>query len=501
MSASRLAGRAGWLALRADTLPIALIAAAAMLLYVPFFNAFAVPYPDFFQYCEDALAYLQGTVPAASKRLPLFPLVIGGLSRILPGPNPIMLAAQLLNLALAPVCLWLIYRITRAFVGAAFGAAIVILCAVNQTFYYAAIEPNLEMTILATVLLTVHLALRGSRWAYAAAFLASLTCHDILPLIPLLVLQDTVLGRRPWQRSLALGAWASAGFVAWTTFNLWHTTLLRHPYIAELLARDGEVLAFLKGSLRVVADFLPAPLFRFDLARLTIGLLQLGLLGGGIILCVRRHRTPAAFLAGFLIAYTIGHVIFPAYLPRYTTPILWLMYLMMGIALEGLVSRLPVQRATRSGAAALLLCAMAASGITSSVRFMQSHYVLTNRSAFRQAGEWYRAAATPGDKLVTSLWRVVGYYSGRPEAVVYSGRLEASSLEALVEELRAKGVTYVVWDSHYGHDASYDATRHKAHLLTWLKERSPQHLQLVHRIPAGREEVVVYRFLPEGLPS
>jgi hypothetical protein len=93
----------GRLFARAEPLPIALMAGAAALLYLQFFNAFAVPYSDFFQYWKDALAYLQGTVPVASKRLPWFPLLIGGLSRLLPGPHAIMLAAQLLNLALAPV--------------------------------------------------------------------------------------------------------------------------------------------------------------------------------------------------------------------------------------------------------------------------------------------------------------------------------------------------------------------------------------------------------------
>ena len=472
-----------------------LLLGVCVLPYLKFFNAFAVPYPDFFQYWDDALAYLHGTILWESKRLPLFPLMIGGLSRLLPGPHAIMLAAQVLNLALAPVCLWLIYRIAREFVGAAMSAAVVVLCAVNSTLYYAAVEPNLEMTILATVLLVIHLAQRGSGWAYAAAFFAALTRHDVLPVIPLLVLQDVALRRSSWRRAVAWGALASSGFLVWTAFNLRHTTLLGHPYVAELLARDGNPLEFLGGSLRVMADFLPAWLIRSDLPRWTIWLVQLGLLAAGFRVLARRHGAGTILLTGFFLAYSVGHTVFPSYLPRYTMPVLWIAYLAMAAALEAGAERARVFRARPALAAAvLLLCAAAASGMASSARFMRSHYVLTNRATFRQAAEWYRGAAGPGDRLVTTLPRVIRYYSGLPEtSVLWSASLAASSPDAMLDELRAKGVTYLLWDNKYAYDTSYDATRYKARLLTLLKERRPEALELVRRFRADGEEVEVYR--------
>ena len=477
---------------------LVLIMGAAVLLYAQFFSAFAVPYPDFFQYWEDALAYLQGTVPMASKRLPLFPLMIGELSRLLPGPHAIMLAAQLLNLALAPVCLWLIDRIARTFVQPSTSLAVVALCAVNSTLYYAAVEPNLEMTILASVLLVIHLAQRGSGWAYAAAFLAGLTRHDILPLIPVLVLQDVALRRRSQYRSVVWGALAGSGFLAWTVLNLWHTTLLGHPYVAGLLARDGHPLEFLGGSLRVMADFLPAWLVQFDVARRTIWLIQFGLLAAGFRVLAHRHGARAMLLIGFFLAYSVVHTAFPSYLPRYTMPVLWIAYLAMAAALEAGAERARVFRARPVlAAAALLLCAMAASGIASSVRFMRSYYVLTNRATFRQAGEWYRTSARPGDTLVTTLPRIIRYYSGLPDAsVVWSASLASSSPEALLDELRARGVTYLLWDNKYGYDTSYDAGRYKARLLTELTERFPGALEPVRRFRVGREEAVVYRVRP-----
>ena len=476
-----------------------LLLGVCVLPYLKFFNAFAVPYPDFFEYQENAVAYLHGTIPWASKRLPLFPLLIGGLSQALSGPHAVMRAAQLLNLALAPVGLWLISRIAREFVRPLSSLMIAALCAVNASFYYAATQPTIEMTILVSVLLVIHLAQRGSGWAYAVVFFAALTRHDVLPLIPLLVLQDVARRRRPWPQSLAWGALASSGFLVWTAGNLWHTTLRGHPYVAELLARGRNPLEFLEGSLQVMADFVPAWLLRFRLSRLALWLLELGLLAAGFRALIRRHGAHTLLPGGFLLAYGALHVIFPAYLHRYTMPVLWIAYLGMAAALEAGAARAPrlAQTAPFAAGVALLLCAAAASGMASSARFMTSYYVRTNRATFRQAAEWYRASAGSGDRLVTTLPRVIRYYSGLPAAsIVWSGSLAASSPEAMLDELRAQGVTYLLWDNKYGYDTSYDAGRYKARLLTELTEQLSGALEPVRRFRVGREEAVLYRLHP-----
>ena len=195
---------------------MALTLGAALLWYLQFFNAFNVPYYDFFSYQENALRYLQLQPPESFKRLPLFPGLIGLLSLVMPGPHPILQAAELLNLLLAPLCLWLIARITRQFLGARASLVVVALCAVNPVMAFSVVQPLSEMTILTCVLLVVDLSLRGSRWAYVAAFFASLTRYEAVLLIPALVLQDRLgaTGNRK-ARSLAWGALASIGIVMW----------------------------------------------------------------------------------------------------------------------------------------------------------------------------------------------------------------------------------------------------------------------------------------------
>jgi len=479
---------------------LGLLLAATMLLYVPFFNAFTVPYPDFFSYHETAEALTRLTWPETFKRMPLFPLIIGGLARLLPGPDAILHAAQLWNLLLAPVCLWLIFRLARRVVRAPVAAAVAALCAVNPVMVYSVTQPQIELTILLTVLLVIEWAWQGRvGWAYVAAAAASLTRHEIAVVIPLLLLHDRLRhGARLPAHRLLWPALAASGFVAWCAVSLLHESG-GGPYARELLTRhDGGWRVFLAGSLRVMWGVLPDSLLRVVAVRWGLWLLSAGLIGTGLALLARRHRVRSAMLLGFFMAYGAIHAIFPSFLPRYVLPVLWILYLASAVAVDAMSAG----GARWLGRAKLLLVAAALiGGVASSIQLMRRPSVLTNRSTFRQVGEWYRAAARPGDKLVVTLPRIVRYYSGLPgESVVPSGSLDASSVEALLQELREKGVTYVVWDSLYAHGRGYDATRHKAHLLTMLVDQAPSQLQFVHRFREGSEQTIVYRIRSGGAP-
>ena len=133
-------------------MPLALLLLAATAWYLSFFNAFAVPNTDFFAFRQNALDYLRLSPPESFKRLPVFPILIGILSLGMPGPHPVLLAAEMLNLLLAPVCLWLVYRIARRFLGTGSSFAVTALCAVNHTMVFSATQPLLEMVLLTTIL-------------------------------------------------------------------------------------------------------------------------------------------------------------------------------------------------------------------------------------------------------------------------------------------------------------------------------------------------------------
>lgn len=482
------------------------LTAAVVFIYLPFFNAFAVPYADFFQYRENALWYLHGELPRYFKRLPLFPLAMGFLSLFMPGPEPELLAAELLNLMLAPACLWLLYRIARRFVGAASSLIIVAAFAANRTMVYSAVEPNVEMILLATVLFAVELALRSSAWAYAAAFLASLTRFDAALVIPAIALNDCLSGTvRHRAKSLIQAALASAGALIWLMLSLRHSPLTS-SYTEEISTRTGNPLDFLKGSLRILSDALPGHAAWPSLVVQEIALAELVLIIVGCRALLRRQRHSAVLLLSFGGLYTLIHTLFPSYLDRYVLPVLWIGHLAIAAAVEQAAALLrtradKTRRWVKACAAALLAGVVTSSSLAASIGFMQSDYVRNKRASFRQVGRWFGAAAQADDKLVTTLWRVVGYYSGpRAGQVIHSGWLKAASAGDLVHELASQGITYVAWDNTYDRSDTYDSRRYKGYLLGQLKANYPDRLEMVKRFKAGKEEAIVYRFLPKANP-
>lgn len=471
---------------------LGLILLAALALYLRFFNSLAVPNPDFFEYRGYALSFLQLSLPDGFKRFPLFPLLIGIVSLVMPGSEPELMAALTLNLVLAVVSLWLIYRITRQFVAPSTSLAIVTLCIVNRAMVYSVSEAMSEITILTTILLVIHLGLRKSPWAYVAAFAASLTRFEAAMLIPLLVLQDrlTTTGARK-TRSLVWGALASLGIVGWMVLSL---QARESAYLSEMLARPSEGLVFLKGLLRVPWDFILGHFFGMAAVRRVVFLAGIVLMGTGAVVLLRRHQNRMILILGNLATYTAIHLAFPAHVDRYIVPVLWILYLLMAVSVEWLIGRLgTVWQARLRWVAASVVCIMAGFGLSSTVRYMTHDDVRLHRIQFRRVGEWYRTAAQPGDRMAVQLKSTVRYYSGLPENYfLRSKALESETPEALVDEMRAKGLTYVVWDNNPDPTGFY-AKWHKTWLLSLVKARTPAELKPVLHINEAGKEAVVYR--------
>lgn len=355
------------------------------------------------------------------------------------------------------------------------------------------------MTFLTLVLLVIECSLRGARWAYLAAALASVTRLEAWVLVPLVVLQDWLLHARTHPlRRIAAGGAASAGVLAWLAAVHQRAPLGGHPYVEELLTRDGSLVEFLRRSLLLTAEVLPPAALMPHLGRWAIVALGLGLTLTGVWVIGRRHRARSVTLLGFLAGYTLIHSVFPAYLPRYTFPVLWVLYLAMGAALEALLERLGRRvRAPRlRWAGAVAACALVGVSLQAAVRFMRSDYITAHRAPFRHLGLWYRQAARPGDRMLLTLSRIPAYYSGLPQhAFVRSETLEATSVHELREELTRRGITYVVWDNEQADEPmGYYARRFKTALLDALKAQ-PE-LEFVHHIAMDAEELMVFRVRP-----
>jgi hypothetical protein len=257
-------------------------------------------------------------------------------------------------------------------------------------------------------------------------------------------------------------------------------------------------------------------------------------------------------VVGFTTSYWILHTIFPSYLDRYVQPIVWSIYVVMALAvsrgIEAARARLGDRLFRLTGAAisaiaavmlllvwlkivqqgrwlgltcAALLVALAWAGFgmpragwfrrlgpwlaasmlvsasfLAGIRFMNREYVRTKWIVFRQAGEWLATSAGPDDRIVTTMPRLIAYYSGKPAQTVYAGTLRAQSADELLDELRRQGITYVVWDQGFAKPVNYDATRHKGYLLSMLREQAPDRLELVQVFHVGEEGALIYRLRP-----
>jgi hypothetical protein len=534
-----------------------LICAASLLLAGHYFAAFTVPDTDFFEFRTNALSLMSGQLPENLKRLPFFPLVIGLASLAFSETDPVLPAALFVNVVFGVASLWLTFCVARRLVGSRAAAAVAALTAVNPAMIYCMTQPCLEPVLLATILLTVDLALAGSRWAYVAAALAGLTRYEAMVLGPAVALQEMrEIGARRW------GAWwrgalSIAGPCLWIALSAQRHAAV-NPYVQEALERKGDPLAFVVGMVNVAAAFLPGGVFLRPLLAAAVVLGGLAMLVFGWRRLWLRHRWALIVPASLFFFYTLVHTVFPAYQVRYVLPVLWLIYVSMAAALQGAGERIGRGLRLVGGSAgnrwaarilialgillvvhsllrltagprellvswillafaafaiwwpgettrqwrlagALISCAVLAFGLRASALFMAEPWVRDNCAQFRALGEWYRANARPGDRLAVTLPWVVEYYSGLPaDMLLPTHSLSAKTPEDAVSELRKLGATYVVWDSDYGRrPTTYHAKRFRADLLAQLRAKPPEGLVLVHEIQGpSRKTADVFRIAP-----
>lgn len=239
------------------------------------------------------------------------------------------------------------------------------------------------------------------------------------------------------------------------------------------------------------------------------GALLLGSLFWGFALLIRRHRRELAPVLVFLAGFIALHMIYQNTKERYVLPILWLLVLALfyGIS-EGLVpafnnfiqrikwryrgvagialllflivaycaSLLQLALAHRPpllacallfGGLALIIavrrgsgsritrvsCLLAAGVIINLMLFhgvaAMDHYSL-RRVEFKKAALWFREHAGVGDKMLITEINVPKYYTGfGDERFVSAASLESKTIDALIPELRRRGVSYVFVDDFY----------------------------------------------------
>ncbi|MBC7186567.1 MAG: hypothetical protein H5U38_05995, partial [Calditrichaeota bacterium] len=299
-----------------------------------YFNRFEVPNTDFFAFRRDALAYLRLDLPENFKRAPVYPLLMGTVSLLMPGPEPELLAGELVNLVLTLLLVYLSFRIATALVGNA-GWLVAFGVAISPVVMPSATQPLAEATLAVGIAFTAYLAMHDSAWAYMAAAVASMTRYEAALLLPLLVLKDL------WQRkkvvpTLLRAVAAGLPLALWLLLSLVHRQEV-NPYVGEMVRLKPAGLGNLVSCVAISFKFL-LPVSRRLQTLLGVSLPQ-GLAVGGamVVLAVvffglirlGRKTNPigwllALFLAGYLFIHTF---LWWAIEERYTYVVLWIVLL------------------------------------------------------------------------------------------------------------------------------------------------------------------------------
>ena len=563
---TRVQGRTGWSApqispaLVQDWLLPGLIVALGLALRLRQFNYFLVPDTDFFDLKAVGVALVHGNPPPHYLRPPLYSLLMAALAPLFRGPDPVLLAAESVNLAAFAVAAFFLHRLAVRFVGSA-AWIVTFLFAMDGLGFHMALQPRAELPAVALVILGCYLATVRPTAAYVSAALASVTRYEGAFLIPALFVRDLVPGQQRW-RAVVLAALASAGLALWLWLNFLATghanpyyeyagagttaaggaflwVLARTCLSAVGLAPEGRVLAaaavplaafiigglasLLRTSLRDalpivtffaltlvlnLAFFSPTPEHAFMIVWVT----QLAVVAGFVALGgLARSLVPfpsgsAASTRDIRLVLSIGTLLAFALLVwsahRRGTTIPGEALVATAVAIGAILATTrPGSRATALLLAAVIVAVPVA--VRRDLRAIHARLdaVAQVKGELRRAGEWFASHAAPDEQMaVVEPWVVAAFAAPRSmEDLVDPGSLTARTPEQLAKELRRLGVDYVVWNSQHGGlpPTNFYFRKYRIDLLSRLGEgRSSPDFELLDTLRAGPSYAYVYRVRP-----
>lgn len=326
-----------------DHWPFALLLAGMSVLLCSLYNFRVFPHNDFIQFYQAAGEYLSGELPASYKIMPLFPALMAGLSRLLPGSEPLLHAALILSLLAGLAFLVLFYYLTRRYLPQT-ATLLTLVVAVNPYFLEFSLHALIEMFLLAMVTATLASFSRRHQSTYLMAGLTGLTRYDAVFLIPLTGLGFMAESRKRLAH-LWLSAGAAAGFVIWLLLSALHSRTI-NPYIEQLIEIQDEIalrrLGLMLARMLQGADPASDPL---DWLQIVLAVLAGSLIVYGFCRFFRQDRWLAIATGGFVVSYFTIHAIFKAANYRYNY-LIW-PFLMLFI-FAGLEHHLPVSNNGRT---------------------------------------------------------------------------------------------------------------------------------------------------------
>lgn len=484
-------------------LSYALLAALAAL-WVAQFHPFSFPNNDFYSYRRAAWSLQAGEIPRSTKRGPILPAAIAAIAPAMPGKEPELGAALVVNLAFSLAGVLALAR----FAGATFPAAaplFLVLLATTPVLHAAALQPLLEPSLGLFVALAFAGLRARSPWQYAAAGAAALSRPEALGLVAILAAANALAERR-FARHLAFAALAALPCAVWYA--------IAHGGAGTYLALREAY----GGSAPLQLAILPKELFFGWWGRAPVALAGIALAVGvpsafGAWRAWRiAPREAAAMLAwgalscGVVVLYGVGKA-------RYVHAIAWVPLLGFAIgcveisarvaaavrrlpgptqrgavlaAVAGFAAWLTARAAARlgradaalatgpdlafaafalllllavcrprgarpdaaAGAAALMAVALAApvalGGVERKLALLSEVHDFDRAAA--AAADWVRSELPPGERILALHRSQLEFASGLPtERFVPFGRYDVETLDALRAALERDGVRYVAY--------------------------------------------------------
>ena len=488
---------------------LAALVAAGVASWAMFYFDFAMPNPDFTGFREMARAIYTGTPPDTWKRMPAYPLAIGAVAAVLPLSLPYVHAGLIVNFAFSVGSLIFLYLLAHRLIGRA-ALVVVAALIVTPYFSLMVAQPLLEPLLGFCLILGLYLMSRGSGWAYAVGSYASLSRYEGALLIPVKWGLDMSTSPRRWARHTLMAALATLPLVLWTAFTTWAArgeggnayadeisgiaklAWVKVPLMFTPWAPLGEsrpidlypVLAlaavglavslrrFPRMSLAILATFagytavhIVFPVYRPRYAYPVLWVMPFYAVTGGDFLArllwprLRKHRvlsitlsaTACVVAALWLVNGTADFGMIRNLKPWQSRP-QYLLLPLVGVAALIAFSLLAVRErwVTR---AALGLCLAALLYVPSlrgaEVRAREQGYFRHENIQYRLAADWLTDHLKPGEKATIPTGKFK-FFQDRPpldDAVINAPDLASRTSDAFVEELRRRGITYVVMTS------------------------------------------------------
>jgi hypothetical protein len=219
-----------------------------------YFNYFSVPDSDFFDMRDTAISCINFELPKSYQRLPLYSCMMGFLSKVLPGKEPILFAGEIINLAAFVISCLFLYLISERFLGKV-AFLVVYIFAMHPLTLQMTVQPIAQMLTVTLVLMGIYLAYNKKKSAYVVAFFASLTRYEGFLLLPSLVIKDIIFSKRKFI-FLILGLLSSLGLILWIILN-YHSEGHINPYYVYF-GPDNKAagLEFLKVTIATLSSII-----------------------------------------------------------------------------------------------------------------------------------------------------------------------------------------------------------------------------------------------------